>query len=62
MISTWLERRRLIRKGLACDKTRLCPHANWGSRLDTNWSARLVLLTVFVVLLHFGFTWDRPGR
>ncbi len=58
MISDWLERRRLVRKGLACDKTRLS-HSddNMQSRLDSSWPFRLIILGFFLVLLHVGLAW-----
>ncbi len=63
MITDWLERRRLVRKGLACDKTRLS-HSddNMQSRLDSSWPLRLVLLGVFIVLLHLGVAWGKTSN
>jgi len=63
MITDWLERRRLVRKGLACDKTRLS-HLDdtWQNRLDGSRVFRLVVLAIFVVLLHLGVAWDKPGN
>ena len=59
MITDWLERRRLVRKGLACDKTRLS-HSDdtLQSRLDTSWIVRLIVLGVSIVLLHAGVAWS----
>ena len=55
MILDWLERRRLVRKGLACDKTRLS-HSDdtlqtWA---ESSWKVRFALLSFFLVLLHIG--------
>ena len=54
-VADWLERRRLVRKGLACDKTRLS-HSddNLQSRADSSWGLKLLLLGVFIALLHLG--------
>jgi putative nucleotidyltransferase with HDIG domain len=62
MIIDWLERRRLVRKGLACDKTRLS-HSDdtLQSRADSSWKIRLFILGFFIVLLHLGVAWDHPG-
>jgi len=51
-VADWLERRRLVRKGLACDKTRLS-HSddNLQSRADSSWGLKLLILSVFVSLL-----------
>jgi putative nucleotidyltransferase with HDIG domain len=61
MITDWLERRRLVRKGLACDKTRLS-HSDdtFQNRMDRSWLVRLTLLGFFVVLLHVGVAWGHP--
>jgi len=62
MIIDWLERRRLVRKGLACDKTRLSHSENsLPGRLECSWLLRLTLLGVFIVLLHLGVAWGHPG-
>ncbi len=63
MIIDWLERRRLVRKGLACDKTRLS-HSddNFPLRLEASGVLRLVILVVFVLLLHLGVALGDPGR
>jgi putative nucleotidyltransferase with HDIG domain len=58
MILDWLERRRLVRKGLACDKTRLS-HSDdtlqtWA---ESSWKVRFGLLSFFLVILHFGVVW-----
>ena len=60
MITDWLERRRLVRKGLACDKTRLS-HSDdtLQSRADSSWKLRLALLSTFLLLLHVGVAWGR---
>jgi putative nucleotidyltransferase with HDIG domain len=62
MITDWLERRRLVRKGLACDKTRLS-HSDdtLQSRMEGSWKVRLLILGTFLVLLHLGVAWQRPG-
>jgi putative nucleotidyltransferase with HDIG domain len=62
MIIDWLERRRLIRKGLACDKTRLS-HSDdtLQSRADSSWKIRLLVLGFFIALLHLGVAWGRWG-
>jgi putative nucleotidyltransferase with HDIG domain len=58
--SDWLERRRLVRKGLACDKTRLvAPEEGIQGRLEGNWLTRLLILCVFLVLLHAGVAWGK---
>lgn len=58
MILDWLERRRLVRKGLACDKTRLShSEDNLQDRMEGNWMIRLLILAIFVVLLHLGVAW-----
>ena len=60
--SDWLERRRLVRKGLACDKTRLCaPEEGIQGQLEGNRLTRLFILGAFLVLLHFGVAWGHMG-
>jgi len=60
MITTWLERRRLVRKGLACDKTRLShPDDTLQDRLDSSRIFRLVILGAFIVLLDWGVAWGK---
>ncbi len=62
MILDWLERRRLVRKGLACDKTRLSRSEDTlPSRLESSWWFRLFILGFFIVLLHLGVAWGNPG-
>ena len=63
MITDWLERRRLVRKGLACDKTRLS-HSDdtLQSRADSSWKIRLFVLAIFIVLLHLGVKWGHSGE
>jgi hypothetical protein len=62
IFSDWLERRRLVRKGLACDKTRLvAPEESLQGRLEGNWITRLAILGVFLVLLHIGVAWGHMG-
>jgi putative nucleotidyltransferase with HDIG domain len=62
MLTDWFERRRLVRKGLACDKTRLS-HSDdtFGSRAECSWKLRLAILGFFIVLLHIGVAWGRTG-
>jgi putative nucleotidyltransferase with HDIG domain len=62
MFTDWFERRRLIRKGLACDKTRLS-HSDdtLQSRADVSWKVRLIVLGFFIALLHLGVAWGRTG-
>ena len=60
MILDWFERRRLVRKGLACDKTRLShSEDSLQSRAESSWKLRLVILGPFIVLLHLGVAWGR---
>lgn len=62
MITDWLERRRLVRKGLACDKTRLSHSEDTlPSRLEISWLLRLIILGVFVVLMNLGVAWGTTG-
>src|ERR1700693_4351803 len=62
MFTDWFERRRLVRKGLACDKTRLSHSGDTlQSRADSSWKIRLILLGFFIALLHVGVAWVRPG-
>jgi putative nucleotidyltransferase with HDIG domain len=62
MITDWLERRRLVRKGLACDKTRLHhPDVTFQDRLDCSGWLRLVVFGFFIVLLNLGVAWGKPG-
>ena len=61
MITDWLERRRLVRKGLACDKTRLShPEDGLQGWFDSSGLIRLALLGVFLALLHSGVSWGQP--
>jgi putative nucleotidyltransferase with HDIG domain len=58
--SDWLERRRLVRKGMACEKTRLSHSEDTlQHRAETSWKVRLVLLSGFLALLHVGVAWGR---
>jgi len=58
MITDWLQHRRLVRKGLACDKTRLSePDETFQGRMEGNWKLRLFILGLFIVLLHLGVYW-----
>src|ERR1700748_2496622 len=60
MFTDWLERRRLVRKGLACDKTRLShPDDTFRDRMDCSRVVKLLILGVFIVLLHLGVAWDK---
>jgi putative nucleotidyltransferase with HDIG domain len=60
MILDWLERRRLVRKGLACDKTRLSHSEDTlQGRAETSWKLRLVIFGSFLALLHVGVYWGR---
>jgi len=63
MITDWLERRRLVRKGLACDKTRLC-HSDdtFQGRMDSSLPLRLLILAGFIMLLHLGVAWGNVGN
>jgi putative nucleotidyltransferase with HDIG domain len=63
MITDWLERRRLVRKGLACDKTRLS-HSDdtLQARAESDWKLRLVLLVVFMILLYLGVAWGNQAN
>jgi membrane-associated HD superfamily phosphohydrolase len=62
MILDWFERRRLVRKGLACDKTRLS-HSDdtLQTRAETSWKMRLAILGSFLLLLHLGVAWPKLG-
>ena len=63
MILDWLERRRLVRKGLACDKTRLShSENNLQGRMEESWTGRLIIFGAFAILLHLGVTWGNPGE
>jgi putative nucleotidyltransferase with HDIG domain len=60
MFLDWLERRRLVKKGLACDKTRLSHSENTlQGRAETSWKVRLILFGCFLALLHVGVYWGR---
>jgi putative nucleotidyltransferase with HDIG domain len=60
MILDWLQRRRLVKKGLACDKTRLS-HSDdtLQGRAESSWKVRLILFAFFLTLLHVGVYWHR---
>jgi putative nucleotidyltransferase with HDIG domain len=61
MLTDWLERRRLVRKGLACDKTRQThSEDSLQSRADSSWKLRLFVLCFFIALLHVGVAWAHP--
>jgi putative nucleotidyltransferase with HDIG domain len=62
MIFDWLERRRLVRKGLACDKTRLVPNEETLlHQFESSGWLRLIVLVVFMILLYVGVAWRNPG-
>ena len=63
MILDWLERRRLVRKGLACDKTRLS-HSDDSlpGHLEDSRIVRLLILAFFIILLHLGVAWGNPAN
>ena len=62
MILDWLERRRLVRKGLACDKTRLSHTENTlQGHMESSLVARLFILGFFIVLLYLGVAWGNSG-
>jgi putative nucleotidyltransferase with HDIG domain len=62
MFTDWLERRRLVRKGLACDKMRLSHSDNTlQSRAESSWKMRLVIFAFFLVLLHLGVSWGHEA-
>ena len=62
MLTDWFERRRLVKRGLACDKTRLCtPEETLQGRLENNWLTRLIVLSIFIILLHLGVAWGSSG-
>jgi putative nucleotidyltransferase with HDIG domain len=61
MFTDWLERRRLVRKGRACDKTRLVPSENTlQGHLESSSVARGLIPLGFLVLLCFGVAWNHP--
>ncbi len=63
MITDWFERRRLVLKGLACDKTRRGQSEDTlQSWADCSWKLRLALLSIFLMLLHVGVAWGHFGR
>ncbi|HUB66559.1 MAG TPA: HDIG domain-containing protein [Candidatus Methylacidiphilales bacterium] len=58
MILDWFERRRLVRKGLACDKTRLChSEDSLQDKIESSRIARLLIFVLFIVLLYLGVAW-----
>jgi putative nucleotidyltransferase with HDIG domain len=60
-ISDWFERRRLVRKGRACDKTRLrTPSDTLQGRLESSSLARWMIPCVFLLLLYLGVIWGHP--
>jgi putative nucleotidyltransferase with HDIG domain len=61
MFTDWLERRRLVRKGRACDKTRLVPSENTlQGHLESSRVARWLIPLGFLFLLYFGVAWNHP--
>ena len=63
MISAWLERRRLVRKGRACDKTRLTPSENTvRGQLEASGVARWLIPLGFGLLLYFAVAWGHPSE
>ena len=63
MILDWFERRRLVRKGLACDKTRLSHSDNTlQGRAESSWKVRLLLFAFFIVMLHVVVGWGHPAN
>jgi putative nucleotidyltransferase with HDIG domain len=62
-ISDWFERRRLVRKGRACDKTRLRAESDTlQGRLECSSLARWVIPFVFLALLYLGVIWGHPPQ
>jgi putative nucleotidyltransferase with HDIG domain len=60
-ISAWFERRRLVRKGRACDKTRLrTPRDTLQGRLESSAVARWLIPLAFLALLFLGIAWGHP--
>jgi putative nucleotidyltransferase with HDIG domain len=62
-ISDWFERRRLVRKGRACDKTRLkTPRDTLQGRLESSAVARWLIPLGFLALLFLGVAWGHPPQ
>ena len=62
-ISDWFERRRLVRKGRACDKTRLkTPRDTLQGRLESSTVARWIIPLGFLALLFLGVAWGHPPQ
>jgi membrane-associated HD superfamily phosphohydrolase len=62
-ISDWFERRRLVRKGRACDKTRLrTPRDTLQGRLECSSVARWLIPMAFLGLLFLGVEWGHPPQ
>jgi putative nucleotidyltransferase with HDIG domain len=60
-ISDWFERRRLVRKGRACDKTRLrAAEDTMQGRLERSTVARWLIPLLFLILLYLGLIWGHP--
>ena len=62
-INDWFERRRLVRKGRACDKTRLrAPRSTLQGQLESSAIARWIIPAVFLALLILGVMWGHPAQ
>ena len=62
-ISDWFERRRLVRKGRACDKTRLrAVEDTVQGRLESSTVARWLIPLLFLGLLYLGVIWGHPPQ
>lgn len=56
----WFERKRLVKRGLACDKTRRRVEGiTWRDYLDCSDGVRLMLLGVFITLLYIISYWGQ---
>jgi putative nucleotidyltransferase with HDIG domain len=62
-ISDWFDRRRLVRKGRACDKTRLkSSDDTLQGRLESSTVARWLIPIAFLALLYLGVAWGHPPQ
>jgi cyclic-di-AMP phosphodiesterase PgpH len=62
-ISDWFDRRRLVRKGRACDKTRLkSSDDTLQGRLESSTVARWLIPFAFLALLYLGVAWGHPPQ